>query len=238
MEAAAVSLQSAYERAEASLDLASQRMESEFSRSCTDQRLNPARLMRRIRALQDELPKLQKAAAANATAEREIMDGLREQLASNHKATLELAARAGADVAAEAAQWEAAMSSLPDTCEDDNYSEHVAYATGGADVPPTPSSMMSQTREPDPLAPTAEMQIPEANWLRLDAKQRAGHTLADTNEFWVLLQGLFVRRGVREVSAAQLLALGVRMHAENKAKLRLLEQLGLLQLSNNSVSLA
>ena len=70
------------------------------------------------------------------------------------------------------------------------------------------------------------------------AKQRAGHTLADTNEFWVLLQGLFVRRGVREVSAAQLLALGVRMHAENKAKLRLLEQLGLLQLSNNSVSLA
>ena len=61
MEAAAVSLQSAYERAEASLDLASQRVESEFSRSCTDQRLNPARLMRRIRALQDELPKLQKA---------------------------------------------------------------------------------------------------------------------------------------------------------------------------------
>ena len=40
-----------------------------------------------------------------------------------------------------------------------------------------------------------------AQWLRLDGKQRAGHALAATNEFWALLQGLFVRRQVREVSA-------------------------------------
>ena len=76
MEAAALGLQSAYDKAEATLDLVHQRLESDLSRSCTDQRLNPARLLRRIAALQQELPQLQAAASANAATEREIMDGL------------------------------------------------------------------------------------------------------------------------------------------------------------------
>ena len=211
MEAAALGLQSAYDKAEATLDLAHQRLESEMARSCTDSRLNPARLLRRIAALQQELPQLQAAAAANAAAERDIMDGIEETLSANHRATLELAARAAADVVSEAAEWEAARDRLPE-CNHfaEEPVEHAACATGDNSSSPQPAA--AHDDEPEPAAAEAwraapaEMQISEAQWLRLDGKQRAGHALAGMNQFWALLQGLFLRRQVREVSAAQLLA--------------------------------
>ena len=214
MEAAALGLQSAYDKAEATLDLAHQRLESDLSRSCTDQRLNPARLLRRIAALQQELPQLQAAAAANAAMEREIMDGLEATLTANHQATLQLAARAAVDVASEAAEWDAARSRLPEGGEPIEAQEDAACATGaGAASSPQPGGVALD--DPDPTAADAsrpapqpaeiaQMQISEAQWLRLDGKQRAGHALAATNEFWALLQGLFVRRQVREVSGSPL----------------------------------
>lgn len=209
MEAAALGLQSAYDKAEATLDLAHQRLESDLSRSCTDQRLNPARLLRRIAGLQQELPQLQAAASANAAAEREIMDGLQAVLTANHQATLELAARAAADVASEAVEWDAARGRLPEGGDSFEEQEDAACATGGgaasspqpgvAHDEPEPATAEASRPAPQP-AEIAQMQISEAQWLRLDGKQRAGHALAATNEFWALLQGLFVRRQVREVS--------------------------------------
>ena len=215
MEVAALGLQNAYDKAEATLDLAHQRLESDLSRSCADQRLNPARLLRRIAAMQQELPQLQAAASANAAAEREIMHGLEATLTANHQATMELAARAAADVASEAAEWGAARDRLPEggghSLEEQ---EDAACATGAgsrasspqpgvAHDEPEPAVTEASRCAPRPRSPAeiAEMQISEAQWLRLDGKQRAGHALAATNEFWALLQGLFVRRQVREVSA-------------------------------------
>ena len=210
MEAAALSLQSAYDKAEATLDLSHQRLESELARSCTDQRLNPARLLRRIAALQQELPQLKAAAASNAAAERDIMDGLEATLTANHQATLELATRAAADVSSEAAEWDAARGRLPEGGHIED-SEDAACATGAAAASSPPPPDAHDELEPVMAAASrtapAEMQISEAQWLRLDGKQRAGHALAAMNEFWALLQGLFLRRQVREVSAAQLLAL-------------------------------
>ena len=209
MEAAALGLQSAYDKAEATLDLVHQRLESDLSRSCTDQRLNPARLLRRIAALQQELPQLQAAASANAATEREIMDGLEATLTANHQTTMALAARAAADVASDAAEWDAARNRLPEGGDSIEEQDDAACATGAgaasspqpgvAHDEPGPAAAEASRSAPQP-ADIAKMQIAEAQWLRLDGKQRAGHALVATNEFWALLQGLFVRRQVREVS--------------------------------------
>ena len=48
---------------------------------------------------------------------------------------------------------------------------------------------------------------------------------------------LFIRRETRELQAAQLLALGVRMSGENSKRMRVLEALGLLKLQSNAVRL-
>ena len=93
---AATTLQSAYERTDAALNLAAQRLETEYGQNF-DPRLNPARLLRRIQALEEELPRLHEAAAANATAERELSHELHTQLGANHKATMGLAARAAVE---------------------------------------------------------------------------------------------------------------------------------------------
>ena len=94
-------------------------------------------------------------------------------------------------------------------------------------------------------------QVTELQWLRLDKSLRASLTLDEINDFWSLLRGLFVRREVklrfriptslhdtrivkpcvrvaqtRELQAAQLLALGVRMSEQNNRKLKILEGVG------------
>jgi hypothetical protein len=61
-------------------------------------------------------------------------------------------------------------------------------------------------------------------------RTRGNLTLAELSTFWGLLRGLFVRRETRELQAAQLLALGVRMSDDNKRKMRILEALGMIQL--------
>ena len=50
--------------------------------------------------------------------------------------------------------------------------------------------------------------VQELQWLRLDSSLRGSSSLADLNEFWRCLRGLFVQRETRELQAAQLLALG------------------------------
>ena len=244
---AATTLQSAYERTDAALNLAAQRLETEYGQNF-DPRLNPARLLRRIQALEEELPRLHEAAAANATAERELSHELHTQLVANHKATMGLAARAAVDVAASAERWEEARAGLAlderDGCferVDEPSPEDDCCATGAAAAVPTPATAAPAEEVAAPRclkAAAVGTAISETQWLRLEPKARAGHGLADLNEFWALLHGLFQRRQDPEVSAAQLLALGLRISAaENKAKLRLLELLGLVRLSNNAVAL-
>ena len=242
---AATSFQSAYERTDAALNLATQRLESELSHNF-DPSLNPARLLRRIQALEEELPRLQEAAAANAAAEKELSHELHAQLVANHKATMGLAARAAVDVAASAERWEEARAGLALDNSDSSFAsvdeppaEDDCCATGAAAAVPMSATASPAEEEAVPRClAAAGTAISEMQWLRLEPKARAGHGLADLNAFWALLRGLFQRRQEPEVSAAQLLALGLRISsAENKAKLKLLELLGLVTLSNNAVAL-
>lgn len=227
-----------FERADASLALASQKLEGEFAQNfsgAADSRLNPMRLLKRLAALEEELPTLREAAEKNAIARRTVLGTLHAQHITNHAQMSALAQRAHAPVDEASVEWKLAEQTaslcIAKTCSQEK------------DVPPPPpeeedeeAAATAIAPAPPPLPPPVETiaappsTIPELQWLRCPASTRGNLTLAELSTFWGLLRGLFVRRETRELQAAQLLALGVRMSDDNKRKMRILEALGMIQL--------
>ena len=99
----ASSLLRSFERADAALSLAAGKLEAEAGDTFTGAhaRLNPARLLRRLSALEAELPKLKEAAARNASA-RAVLGTLHATINNNQQEALGLARRAHAPVEADA----------------------------------------------------------------------------------------------------------------------------------------
>ena len=221
-----------FERSEAGLNVAEQKLQSELSSAFqANPSLNPTRLLKRLVALEEELPKLRAAAAKNESARRSVLEVLEQQVA-NQSAALELARRAQADI----------------QTDNDAFQSECAMARGNLGTA-TSASMAARPEEGGPSASTSQaaasessafagpQPIDELSWLRLSAPARAGLSLDDVNTFWRCLFGLFVRRETHELQAAQLLALGIRTSGDNERKFRALEGLGLIQLRSNAVQL-
>ncbi len=236
---------------DAQLGLVEHKLGGEYS-STADPRLNPARLLRRIRQLEEELPNLMAAAEANATSRRTILSELAEQLVSNQTEALRISRRAAAPVAQDAAQWDrvhkelllpafkraglsgATAGAAPST------QSLASFDTAGSPARPSPqprcAASPATAAAPAPPPPESAT-ISELSWLQLGQATRGNVKLDELNEFWRLLLGLFRQREARTLQAAQLLALGVRMSEANTKKLRLLEKLNLLRVQNNSLTL-
>ena len=113
-------------------------------------------------------------------------------------------------------------------------SERVGSGDGATAVhapPPVPAASTA-------AAPAASATLSELEWLKIPSAERKGLAFGDLSEFWTKLKGLFEKREAKELQAAQLLALGVRiMDAGDRKKLALLEKLGHVALKNNAVKL-
>lgn len=248
-----------FERADTTLALVEQKLESEFSRTfqAESARLNPTRLLRRLALLEAELPSLRAASLKNAAARRTILGTMAQQVA-NHSDVIDLARRAQAPVDADheafCAARECAASSLArlgidagvvPTGDADVAAPGADVAAPGADGPaqqpvhaPAPSGATApNVGTSSGGGPAAADAVTELRWLRLPANVREGSTREEVSEFWCLLRGLFVRRETTHLAAAQLLALGVRTSESNSRKMRILEALGLLTLKSNAVQL-
>ena len=246
----AAGLLRSFERTEASLALAESKLETEQDATFqgANARLNPARLLRRLAALEAELPRLKEAAAKNARA-RSVLGSLHAAQCSNQAHALALARRAHASVDADAAAFaeteetvKEGLSRLPVPSTEDVAPAPQAEDDDDAPPPPPPpppppvaAPGVAASAGP-PLTATAAL-IGELQWLRLGSTVREGVSLDDINEFWSLLRSLFVRRETRSLQAAQLVALGVRLSDENTKKMRILKALGLVDLANNAVAL-
>lgn len=259
-----------FERADATLSLVESRVGNEVE-TATGSRHNPARLLRRLAALEAELPKLRAAAVENAAARRAILGPLFEQQVSNQQALQSLARRACADIDAEQAQWEGAHreaeaqlqlcngngaaagdsnndtdggAAAPsnNTCAPSAPRAGLAQTTAAAPASsalPDPTANTVSAPQPVPAPSAGSSPITELEWLRLATAQRDGVGLDELNDFWRCLRSHFVRRETRELQAAQLLAVGVRIGEQKNARmLRLLERLGRLTAAQNAVRLA
>lgn len=254
----AAQLGTQFEKIDAALDLAAHKLEGEFAAewSGEDARLNPMRLLKRLSAIEAELPKLRATAEANAEARRRILGELSSTLASNQEEALRIARLAAAPVADDAAAWTVcqeqqlapalercqvgtgpapAAATAPPTAQDAD--DAAPSADAAALAAATPPDAAPPDAAPPAASPAA---ISELQWLRLGAEARGGvSSLDELNEFWRTLHGHFMRREATTLKAAQLLALGVRMTGASSKKphVLLLEKLGLLTLQNNSLAL-
>jgi hypothetical protein len=181
-----------FERADASLALASQKLEGEFAQNfsgAADSRLNPMRLLKRLAALEEELPTLREAAEKNAIARRTVLGTLHAQHVTNHAQMSALAQRAHAPVDEASVEWKLAEQTaslcIAKTCSQEK------------DVPPPPpeeedeeAAATAIAPAPPPLPPPVETiaappsTIPELQWLRCPASdawqphaRRAEHLL-------------------------------------------------------------
>lgn len=245
---AAAPLLHVFEKADASLSLAETRLEGEASTAfAAHPHLNPARLLKRLAAIEADLPKLREAAEKNATARRSVLGTLHAQQAANQSAAMSLAQRAHAPVGEDNATFEmehnaardldflfAAAASVSNVSGGGGIEQHT-LAAAPTDVSSAPSA---SARQPPPAVTIAAPHaIDELTWLRLSPTHREAVSLEDVNTFWRVLRGLFVKRETHELQAAQLLALGVRTTGDNARKLRILDALGLVKLQSNAVHL-
>lgn len=256
--APASSLLRSFKRTDAALSLAASKIETEQHSTFqgANARLNPTRLLRRIAALEAELPKLKQAAAQNDAARRSILGSLCEALHSNQARTIALAGRAHACIDEDAAAFASAEAvvrnavsrlPLPSAVEADTAAAPAVVfearpprplrSTSPPPPPPPPLESATTDDAPSQQLPATAPLIGELQWLRLASAVREGVSRDDINQFWSLLRSLFVKRETRSLQAAQLLALGVRMSDENARKMRILQALGLIKLANNAVAL-
>jgi hypothetical protein len=268
----------ALEKSDAALALVDQRLMREGTEAFTGPhaRLNPVRLLKRLEALEAELPRLKEAARRNAAAKREILGALHAQQCSAQTEVLELARLACADVHEDEESWRdaehvarsslarnisaadeaaAANATLPAPAPESRHRPTPPSSCGSPAPaaaidaqPPIPAAAAAAAPSPPETLPqavppalgvpvTSPMEISEPSWLRLSGTVRGEVSLKDLNAFWAVLRSLFARRETRELAAAQLLALGVRMSEQNARYMRILEALGLLKLQNNAVTL-
>ena len=250
----ASSLLRSFERADAALSLAAGKLETEAGDTFTGAhaRLNPARLLRRLSALEAELPKLKEAAARNASA-RAVLGTLHATINNNQQEALGLARRAHAPIEADADAFDVAevsarvgLASLPVAPPAAAIFHDAPPPTPRNPPPPTPAAAATPaasegavaiTAAAPPPPPRAGAAIGDLQWFRLGSSVRDGVSLDDVNQFWSVLRSLFARRETDCLQAAQLLALGVRMSDENARRMRILQALGLVKLQNNAVQL-
>ena len=104
------------EHTDAALSLAASKIETEQHSTFqgANARLNPSRLLRRIAALEAELPKLKQAAAQNDAARRSVLGSLCEAQHSNQARTIALAGRAHACIDEDAAAFASAEAVVRD----------------------------------------------------------------------------------------------------------------------------
>ena len=226
-----------FEKADASLALVAQRLETDATRAFEGSAgLNPTRLLKRLAVLEEELPRLKAAAEKNAAMRRTVLGALHAQQCANQTEALELARRSNAAAAVhdDAASWRQAEAKAaqglakphcipaPPAAAPDSSS--LAAATprapsqapshvGSAAAAPSPryaapAPAPAQSLDPPPpLATSSPAAVSELTYLRLSHSVRDGVSLDDLNTFWEVLRSLFVRRETRELQAAQLLAL-------------------------------
>ena len=251
----AAGLLRSFERSDAALALVASKLETEADQTFqgVNSRLNPARLLKRLQAIEAELPRLKDAAAKNAAA-RSALGALHAAQCTNQANTIALARRAHAPIDADAAAFDEAEAEASaglsrfGLVSGGDVSCATAPAEAGDFVPapsaPPPSTPYAAD-EHEPAAPASIAAplssvtplIGELQWLRLGSSVREGVSLTELNEFWSLLRSLYMRRETRSLQAAQLLALGVRMSEENARRMRTLQALGLIKLATNEVHL-
>jgi hypothetical protein len=226
------------ERADTALSLVESRLNKSLHATCAT--VNPTRLLKRLATLEQELPRLRAAAERNAAARHEILGALFAQQENNQLDIRQLARRADANIDQAMHDWGAARGEAK---------AHLSQCTGssifaGAETDGKPWAGASQhllvpPASADAAPSEASSAVTELQWLRLTQEMRAGLSLAELDSFWRALRGHFVRRETRELQAAQLLALGIRIGEEKNAqRMRILEHLGLLRMRHNSVCLA
>ena len=254
----AAGLLRSFERSDAALALVASKLETEADQTFqgVNSRLNPARLLKRLQAIEAELPRLKEAAAKNAAA-RSALGALHAAQCANQANTLALARRAHAPIDADAAAFDQAEAEASaglsrfGLSSGGDVSCASAPAEAGDLAPPSlappPPTQPHTADEHDQLAAAPASGAPplsavtpligELQWLRLGSSVREGVSLTELNEFWTLLRSLYMRRETRSLQAAQLLALGVRMSEENARRMRTLQALGLIKLATNEVHL-
>ena len=175
------SLVHAFERYDAGLSLIEGRLASELD---GEGKLNPSRILRRLAALEAELPRLRAAAEQNAAARRQILAPLLGQQCANQEQALHISRRAQADVAGNESRWRDA---------------HAQALRGLAEC----GLMQGQSAAVEPAPPLAESgevhpatRVTEDQWLRLPKELTAHTSLVDVNRFYQCLRGHFVRREV------------------------------------------
>jgi len=251
---AVAALEQRFQKIEAGLACAESRLSREMSSGFAeaDARLNPLLLIERLARLEKLVPTLRQAAASNADAWRAVgPDAVLGLIESNHSVAAEIASRADADDAQPAAEYAAARSELPSSRPGAPTRPRGGVA-GPSSVfgspppaPPLPESpLVAAPRTAQPASAAAPQlaqlsgrsHVSQLQWLRAQGKPD-GLTLEETDEFFGLLQGICHERDVREVQAAQLLALGIRLTAPTLRKLGALEAMGLLKREQNCIRL-
>ena len=218
-------LQRTFDKADATLALCESRLEREIEQS-VGARHNPTRLLKRLAALEAELPKLRAVAEENAAARRAILAPLLAKQAANQLNVVTLARRAAADVADEHAQWTSEHNESLAQLSRCGEAEDDAAAGGGAAAPA-------------PTTALAAAAVSEAEFSALAQTEREGRELAEVNALHRCLLSHFARRETRELQAAQLVAVGISVaDARTASTLRVLQRLGRLVVAGNAVSLA